>query len=258
MPHTELHPLGLFDHDRRTVFLAYSDVPASGYDHSFGGNPSDCDLTFTGPAIPLHLLFRLDLSDPRIGIDIPGVRWLPLCYGFGFGGGHTAYLVRSDTLVETLEPVDKCFDPHFPYPDYPQSFPNHPLGLIEREYDPSDVDDALAFSAVFGLGGLSPASRTLAIARLEKHDFFEEVDAFEMTKDQFLDTCEYPFIQGPPESQCPNPDCATDSQDGAMVVFSLLDGDPVPDVSLFGDLGVQFIFQICLSCRCSRVSNQCT
>lgn len=253
-----MQPLQLFNHSMRKHLLGSPGRDSSEYKHSLGGDPSDFGMHFSGPAVPLHLVYRLDLSDPLIGLSLPTGRWLPLCYGFGFGGARTTYVVRSDSHIETVEPICEIYDPDFPYEKYPLRFAQHAVSFAPAAYDPADVDDALRLAGVFGLDGLSPAGRRKAMDRLDEFGFFEEADAYDMTRDEFLDTCGFPFAQGIPETDCPNPNCAYFRKADSLVVIGLIVGDPADDVSLWGGPEVQLIFQRCRRCNCITVTNQCT
>jgi hypothetical protein len=258
MPGRQVQPFHFFNHSARKHLLGRPIEVSSTYKHSLGGAPSEYDMHFIGPAVPMHLIYRLDLADPLIDISLPNVRWLPLCYGFGFGGARTTYLARSDSHVVTIEPANVGFDPDFPYEKYPLRFSQHAVSFAQAAYDPTDVDDALRLAGVFGLDRLSPAGRKTAIARLEEFGFFEEIDAYEMTKDEFLDTCGFPFEQGTPETDCQNPDCAYFRKADSLVVIGMIEGDPADDISLWGEPGIQLIFQKCNHCNCICVTNQCT
>src|SRR3954466_15464919 len=68
----------------------------SKYGHTFGG-PHDREGTSREDCngILIHLLHRLDMTDPGIPFTIPGVRWLPFYYCFDFRANDLSYRLIS-------------------------------------------------------------------------------------------------------------------------------------------------------------------
>src|SRR5262245_45279534 len=52
------------------------------YRHSFGGPACHDGVVLRGLGRPAHLLYCFDLKDPRLGLSIPNLRWLPIYYAF--------------------------------------------------------------------------------------------------------------------------------------------------------------------------------
>jgi hypothetical protein len=128
----------------------------SKFAHTFGGPPDrkggsreQCN------GILIHLLHRLDLTDPSIPIAIPGIRWLPFYYCFDFRVNDLGYRLVNDDVMIVYFPKD---DPHvteneeWPQENYPQEFPKSRIKISSHPYDPTDIEDALSWAAVIGLG----------------------------------------------------------------------------------------------------------
>ncbi len=52
----------------------------SDYQHSFGGSAKDFGIEVVDAPLLLHLIYRLDLADPLLSIDLPGASFLPLFF----------------------------------------------------------------------------------------------------------------------------------------------------------------------------------
>jgi hypothetical protein len=231
------------------------------YGHSFGGPPDrkgtsreDCN------GILIHLLHRLDLSDPAIPVAVPGVRWLPLYYCFDFRANELGYRLISEEEMVTFFPED---DPNvsqaesWPYADYPTEFPRSSIKVVAYDYDPTDLDDAFRWAGVFGIGRLSDRNRTAAKERTA-----ELMDGLGLgvpeTEEEFEEALSGPFMQGKPDGPCLNPTCANYRKRGQLTSIALMPAEPVKGVTTFGPLGggVVLVFQLCPKCHTIRVSNQ--
>src|SRR5262249_18125580 len=131
----------------------------SKYGHTFGG-PHDRKGTSRENCngILIHLLHRLDLTDPAIPFSIPGVRWLPFYYCFDFRANDLGYRLISDDELVAFFPTD---DPNvsneesWPDDDYPLEFPKSKIRIGACAYDPTDLNDAYQWAGVFGIGKLT-------------------------------------------------------------------------------------------------------
>src|SRR5262245_33936165 len=95
--------------------------------HTFGG-PHDRKGTSREECngILLHLLHRLDLTDPTIPIAIPGIRWLPLYYCFDSRVNHLGYRLIGDHAMAVYFAKDDPYVTEYedwPEENYPQEFP---------------------------------------------------------------------------------------------------------------------------------------
>ncbi|HZL87240.1 MAG TPA: hypothetical protein VFB96_02595 [Pirellulaceae bacterium] len=285
-------PLSLFDHKLLAVYRERANV-ADDFGHMFGGTASENGIRFVNLEEPLHLIYRLNLADPAVAVDLPGLKWLPLCYGFAYAAydGTIIYRVLSDTEIELIAPQDPHYDPHFPYEDHPPLFPRSPVSFARQPYDPTIAEDALRLAAVFGVDRLPEAEMQRAVAIAEKQGLIADWRAtFADWSPENIIRCGYkePFAQGAPLKSCDNPSCtaeieyrtepmeitfseetaklfddqtlkieAYDVRRDSMRVFALHQPE-ANDELMWGDPYVQLIFEICDVCHCIRVSNQCT
>lgn len=234
----------------------------STYQHTFGGphdrrgaSRKECQ------GILIHLLHRLDLSDPAVPLSIPGRRWLPFYYCFDFRANDLGYRLLSDDAMEAYFPTD---DPNvtneesWPDDDYPLEFPRSNITVAAFDYDPTKLDDAYRWAGVYGIGRLSTRDQTAARNRVAKLVTGLGFRAPETTK-EFDEALCSPYSQGKPNAPCLNPRCPNHQKKGALVPLALMPAEPVAGVHTFGRYGggVQLIFHICPECHTIRVSNQC-
>jgi len=254
-------------HTRKTFLFGTSTIATaisgrSSFKHTFGGphdrqgcSRDDCS------GILIHLLHRLDLSDPAIPITIPGIRWLPLYYCFDFRVNVLGYRLLSDDALVTYIPTD---DPNvtdreeWPGDDYPLMFPKSSMKVTGHAYDPTNLEDAYGWAGIFGLKKLSKGDQADA-----KNRVIEDADMMGMsrpvTAKDFQEAWSLPFIQGKPDGNCMNPRCANHKKQGKLAVIALLPAEPVKGIHTFGQFGsgVELIFEMCPRCYTIRVSNQC-
>ncbi len=211
--------------------------------------------------ILIHLLHRLDLSDPSIPLTIPGIRWLPLYYCFDFRANVLGYRLLSDQQLVTFFPEDDpnvTTDESWPDDDYPLEFPKSSIEITAYGYDPTDLADASQWAGVFGIGKLSTSDQAAAKKRVAEQAEGLGFYAPE-TEEQFDAALCSPFPQGKPVGPCPNPKCFSRSKKSSLTTIALMPAEPVEGVQTFGRLGsgVQLIFLMCPACHTIRVSNQC-
>ena len=234
----------------------------SEYAHTFGGphdrrgaDREDCS------GILIHLLHRLDLTDPAIPFTIPGVRWLPFYYCFDFRANELGYRLISDEELVTFFPTD---DPNvsteesWPDEDFPLEFPKSSIKIAAYDYDPTDLEDAYRWAGVFGIGKLSESDQAAA-----KNRVAESMDTLGLgrpaTEKDFDEALSSPFMQGKPDSPCLNPKCSNRNNKGQLIPIGLMPAEPLKGVHTFGRWGggVQLIFRMCPRCYTIRVNNQC-
>jgi hypothetical protein len=234
----------------------------SKYGHTFGGphdrkgtSREDCN------GILIHLLHRLDLSDPAIPIAIPGIRWLPLYYCFDFRANDLGYRLVSDELLITFFPKD---DPNvskeelWPDEGFRLEFPKSSIKIAAYDYDPTNLNDAYQWAGIFGIDKLSKRDQAAAKKRVAKLMDGLGLDVPE-TEEDFGEALSSPFMQQKPASPCLNPKCANRKRKGQLTPIALMPAEPVKGVDTFGRWGngVQLIFRMCPKCYTIRVSNQC-
>jgi hypothetical protein len=231
------------------------------YDHTFGG-PHDRKGAGREACrgVLIHLLHRLDLTDPSIPIAVPGVCWLPLYYCFDFRVNDLGYRLLSDDAIEVFIPTD---DPNvsdeeeWPGDGYPSEFPRSGIRIDHHDYDPTDLEDAYRWAGVFGISKLS--SRDQAAAKRRAAEQAELFGSFTPEMDEeFEEALSSPFPQGRPNTPCLNPRCPNRSRKGSLHPIALMPAQPVKGVHTFGEYGggVWLIFRMCPKCHSIRVSNQ--
>lgn len=241
--------------------MAATEANTSRYGHSFGGkhdrrgaSRDDCN------GILIHLLHRINLRDPSVPIQIPGISWLPLYYVFDFRANDLGYQLTSDDSLQSFFPSD---DKHvttresWPSKDYPPEFPASDVSIFECQFDPTDPEDAYMWAGVFGVSKLSASDRELVKRRVER-DCEYTYDFTDATEEEYDDAMCFPFMQGKPDNRCLNPDCGNHGLNGQLDVIALVPPEPVSGVSLWGGSDVQLIFELCPLCDTIRSSNQST
>ena len=221
--------LSLFHATTKTHYREQSGGPDT-HEHSFGGEPTAFGLKFVRVSPlwrrlgwkfvalkkPLHLLYRLNLNDPAIPIRLPGITWLPLCYAFGYSAfdGKCIYRVVDDSCVELIWPEKPKFDPNFPYPKYPSSYPQSSVRFEQAAYDSKQAMDALSLAAVFGVDELPAGEMEKAIKYVAENTDLMEMWCGEKYGWEPASVVESmyprPFMQGAPSRECENPHCSAE------------------------------------------------
>ena len=128
-----------FNHETLQYFRGI-DERSGPFHHIFGGTAADFGYRFINLEHPFHLIYRLDLSDPAIGVKLPGIDYLPLVYGFHYAeyGGEFTYRVSTNGEIAILKSTGGLsWNPNFPYGGHPRSFPRRKLSLRQQAYDAS-------------------------------------------------------------------------------------------------------------------------
>ena len=242
--------------------IATATAGRSKFSHTFGG-PHDRNGTSREECngILIHLLHRLDLTDPEIPLAIPGVRWLPIYYCFDFRANDLGYRLISDDELVTYFPTD---DPNisneesWPDENYPTEFPKSAIKIEAFDYDPTRLDDAYQWAGVFGIEKLSKRDKKVAKSRVAELMDDLGFNAPE-TEKEFEDALSRPFKQGKPDIPCLNLRCSNRKKRGQLATIAILPAQPVKGIHTFGPWGggVQLIVQMCPKCNTFRVSNQC-
>jgi hypothetical protein len=220
---------------------------------------------FGRPAIHQGVAMRgFPPEDPRIGVRIPGVKWLPLYHAFR---SIMCYRVLSDVRVKMLnEPYSKKDLPRNYLDDFPLPFRRVPVRLIELKYDPRDAEDVYFYGGIFGIDMLNAAERR-AVKRGIQRKFRRLLPADEELEDDRIHLVGGIFPQGYPHRPCPNKSCPNAGAAGNLhTLFSLSFDDEDknrqrndPSAVLDKELaGVHLIYQICPLCLSLDVTGQCT
>jgi hypothetical protein len=231
------------------------------YQHSFGGPPRHEGVIPPGFEHPVHLLYLFDLKDPKIGLQLPGLRWLPIYYGRRAGG--ISYCIVSNSRIEILSNPYSDYDrEHGTFDDFPPPFPQVPVSLQASEYDPHDPSDVVAFGKIFGVDELTPEEKAWVQSRIEEdcrqeHGFEltdwggEPFQTLEDVVDWFAGGWYYP--QGFLKGRCPNPKCKNHDQEGKWHGLLVLEPEK-KDKPLYQeiesiDAGERLVYEICTECR---------
>lgn len=252
----------------RTLFFYNWSITSAGlgesrFGHSFGGPPAhrgarreNCQGRL------LHLLHHINLADPAIGLEVAGIQWLPLYYCFDFRVNALGYRLLSDHDVQVYfwhDEANVSDTEQFPDDDYPTEFPRRPIALDRFAYDPTDREDAYRMAGIFGIERLSAEDRRWVLE--QEAESFEETCGYRAeSEEELLESFSHPFVQGPPNSRCPNPDCPNHTVPGNLRVIAMMPAEPVPGVHTFGRWGggARLIFELCPQCHTIHVSNEST
>ena len=245
-------PLSLFGYIPKSRFEDCIGTESK-HDHTFGGHPSDFGLSSINAPLPLHLIYRIDLRDPLVPFSLPNTNFLPLLYGLNYGT-DCCYKIRSDTEFELVHPGVQEY--YFPPWEAPESFPRKSTSFSQEVFDPTNADDVMDWKGVFGCDQLNSKERERALDMARERSWLSVNDApsDDWTYEQVIDSSfDPPFAQSRPYNLCKTPDC----KKSELSVIALQD-NAVPDELLWPDEYVKTIWQICSTCQCITVSNQCT
>lgn len=209
---------------------------------------------------PLHLIYRIDLSDPLVSIEFPGVDFLPLLYCHIFAG-QCSYVVEPENSVKLLCPHEpELFHPEWEGPD---AFPFSRTMLVRQKYDATVAEDALALKGVFDWNELSQSEKDRAlelakgISQLTLEDAIDESWTYETVID-----CMYepPLVQGDPLERCQNKACVNfENDDSPWLKIIAIQDDATDQEQIWPDgAHVQVIWLMCPDCQSITVLNRCT
>lgn len=224
-----------------------------GFSHTFGGNAADFGIRYTHTPLPLHLIYRLDLSDPLIPVALPGINFLPLLYCFNYGS-DCCYQVVSDAEVRLLAPVEQEY--YFPPWEAPDAFERANTSFVPKPYDATNANDVMDWKGVFGWDKLSDYERERALNLARERTSLTREDAPDddwTYEDVIRNMYDPPFAQSRPYHSCGNPDC---SNDRLRVIA--LQNDVVSRELIWPDKYVQTTWEMCETCHAIVASNQCT
>ena len=245
-------PLSLFGHNPQSR-VEDCIGSRSEHAHTFGGHSRDFQLEFVNAPLPLHLIYCLDLRDPLLPFTLPGCNFLPLLYSFNYGT-ECCYQVVSDTKIVLLHPSET--ENLYPPWAAPEFFPIQSTSFSPKSYDPTNADDVMNWKGVFGWDGLGGHERDRALELAKERSSLTIEDGLDddwTYADVISSMYDPPFAQSKPAHSCENPDCTHDQ----LQVIALQD-HVVPSELIWPDKNVQTIWEMCNSCLCITVSNQCT
>jgi hypothetical protein len=254
----------IFHQDTRRLFTG-TRSKKSRFGHSFGGATDYGGLKRFKSQPPVHLLFRLNMTDPAVGITLADLQWLPLLCAIRYGACHLGYRILSDSAVKILyQNESKAWD-GFPYNDYPDKLPEQSLILKEVKYNPNKPKDAYVLAGIFGSEVLTPRQFARLASFLVEEELYPEPELYGgewESPEEYLRIAHcWPFVQGRPHEACPDRNCPNHGQRGSLRIFAVFE-EREKEVHRFlwgpGGPFLQIIYQICPKCSAIRVSNQCT
>lgn len=254
----------IFQHDTRRIFTG-TRGKKSHFGHSFGGSVEYRGLRRFKGQPPAHLLCRLNMADPAVGITLPNVQWLPLLCAIRYGACALSYQILSNGAVKILyQKESKAWD-DFPYDGYPKQLPVEPMSLKTVKYDLDKPKDAYIIAASFGINLLTDTQFAGLARYVAKRKLYPNPEWSGFGWDSAEDFLReehgwWPFVQGPPSEDCLNPACSDRGRRGAMRTFAVFEEEAEKVRSLWGPHcgSLQIIYQICPKCSAVSVSNQCT
>jgi hypothetical protein len=199
------------------------------YQHSFGGPVRHRGTTMPEVGREVHLLYNFDLTDPKLGLKIPHLRWLPIYYPFRNNDGGFSYrVVSDDEIVPLTKPWTKADGKRKDFfQDFPAPFRKRYIHLRERAYDSRDPIDVSLFAPMFGLDpGLTAAQKRKLYKALEQECYWLRDEDGRCRYDT-LETLvpHVGSVLSPlsfPEPCCPNPACDYHKEFGKLNFFFLL------------------------------------
>jgi len=252
--------LTIFHQESRRIIRGFRGKKSS-FGHSFGGAADYSDLVAQEGQPPVHLLFRLNMSDPAVGITLPGKQWLPLLCAIRYGACDLGYRVLSDGEIKILYQEEAKAWNDFPYDDYPEKLPIQLMSLNEEVYHPADPEKVHQYARIFGYDDLSPNQFEKLVRYVVKKRYYDPDNFGWESPEQYLQegNCA-PFVQGAPNDNCPEPSCSNHGRKSALRTFAIFEEEDKYVEKLWGPLcdSLQIIYQICPLCGAIRASNQCT
>jgi len=228
------------------------------FGHTSGGSVSYVGLRTSPDKPPAHLLFRLDTADPCVGVRLSTSQWLPLLCPIRYGGCAMGYRVISDTEVRILRMGEAEALEGFPRDDYPEELPVESLRVVPGDYDPSDTGDVWFYAGVFGYDHLTPLQYAQMVRDIDESGAWDDGTA--ANAEEYARDNELPYVQGRPQTECPDPACANHSRPASLRTIAVFEEHAELADEMWGpDCGVpQVIWQVCPLCEAIAVENQAT
>lgn len=191
------------------------------FDHRFGGAPRHTGVVPDGCAHPMHLIFSLDLTDPRFPLPIEGIRRLPLYFPLQYNDSAVRYYVRSDDEIEIVWIGETEWMSDFPAEGYPPTLPEVPVSL--------------------------DSPRPLRLHGRDADCYREACEDRETSPDA-LDFVEWAcgLAQGAPRNRCVHPACGEQE----MTLFAIVPNDDIYGMDLYWcEADGRFTYEICPRCH---------
>jgi hypothetical protein len=217
------------------------------YGHTFGGDIRYGGTVPAGCSAPVHLLYRLDLSDPALPFTVDSeFKFLPFFYAFSYDASPMSYRVLSDHEIEILGIETNVPVPDFPFLGYPQCFDSLPVKVVPVTYqEQRDI--------------------TMAWYVYEHPEVYEAIPPDEIQRFQALG---YPItrigrihdlLQRPRGEPCPNPACERHGYGYCLETIATIPEKPFNDLDLWQSNGstIQIVYEICTLCGSIRTYNTC-
>jgi hypothetical protein len=216
------------------------------YGHCFGGENTYEGTIPPGSTQPVHLLFRLSTKDPLMPLVTKGSQWLPVFYAIQFGGSPMAYRVVSDSVIEIIWIQQDTYEPDFPSPNYPRSFPLVPVELIQTSYEELRASVFVSYLARHGLWGKLAAN---------DKQILDGIGGAEISR---IGVC-HDYLQHKPNVACPNPTCQRGRDGFTMGTFLTIWDEPVKGIDIWdgGGQPVELVYQFCRECGTIMAGSQC-
>lgn len=250
--------LTIFHEHTRRVFRGER-ATSSSLGHSFGGTCEYAGTLLNKGEPPVHLLFRLSLTDASVGITIPGVQWLPFLCAIRYGACELGYRVVSDGEVKICRCKENKAWEGFPYEGYPDVLPGSPFEFRETPYDPGNPEDVLFYAGVFGYDGLTKEQYEELVRHVEKQKL-AKLHGWKTTDAFLQEGNSWPFLQGRPNQDCPDPACRNHGQRSALRTLAVFMEERKYKDNLWGPScdNLEIIYQICPVCAAISTTNQST
>ena len=176
-----------------------------------------------------------------------------------YGACDLGYRVISDQEVKILHQTEKKAWDDFPYDGYPEKLPVAPVALTEGKYDPNKLEHGMHYAGVFGYGALS-AKQYARLLRHVESERLPELYGWKSAEAYLQEGNGAPFVQGPPNDDCPDPSCKNHGRRSSLRPFAIFEEDPRRARELWGPNceSLQIIYQVCPKCSAIRTGNQCT
>lgn len=208
------------------------------FDHTFGGDTQYSGITPSGSTIPVHLLFRIDLSDPNVPLAIDGeLQYLPLFFAFSYDAAPLSYRIISDNEIEILGIDTTVSAATDPYPGFPRTF-----DLIPVEIDPISYHEQRDIAMVWYIYSHPIIHSSIPcdeIDRLKSQGY--PIARLGRIQD---------LLQLPRGESCPNSSCDNHTLPHSLEVFATIPERPLPGIDLWESDGstIQIVYEICRLC----------